>query len=176
MKALLLFGSLLCFNAAQTSSQTSERAVVAEVIVNASLAETWDAWTTEEGIKSFFAPACKIDLRVSGAYEMYFAPEAPAGQRGGEGNIVLAIQPQKMLSFTWNAPPTLPNVRQQHTSVVVRFKDLGESKTKVTLTETGWGEGEEWDKAFNYFSNAWQNIVMPRLKERFENTSPGSKK
>jgi hypothetical protein len=78
------------------------------------------------------------------------------------------LLPKSMLSFTWNAPPHLPKVRQQRTSVVVRFKELEKGQTKVTLTESGWGEGDEWDKAFAYFSKAWQDVVLPRLKPRFE--------
>jgi uncharacterized protein YndB with AHSA1/START domain len=159
---------LLLLAAAGASAQSPERAVVAEVVVTAGVDTVWEAWTTTTGVESFLAPGCKIDLRVSGAYEVYFNPAAPAGRRGGEGNVILALQPQKMLAFTWNAPPHLPNVRQQHTSVVVRFKDLGNGQTKVTLTETGWGEGEEWDQAFAYFSSAWQDVVLPRLKHRFE--------
>jgi uncharacterized protein YndB with AHSA1/START domain len=169
MKTKYLFAALVFLGATQVAPQSTERAVTAETTVNASVAEVWKVWTTEEGIKSFFAPGCKIDLRVSGAYEMHFAPDAPVGQRGGDGNVILAIQPLKMLSFTWNAPPSLPNVRQQHTSVVLRFKDLGNNTTKITLAETGWGEGEEWDKAFEYFSHAWQDVVFKRLKYRFEN-------
>jgi len=165
MKTKYLFAALIFLGTTPAAPQTPERAVTAEVTVNVPVAEVWKAWTTEEGIKSFFAPGCKIDLRVSGAYEMHFAPDAPAGQRGGDGNVILAIQPLKMLSFTWNAPPSLPNVRQQHTSVVLRFKDLGNNTTKITLSETGWGEGEEWDKAFEYFSHAWQDVVFKRLKE-----------
>jgi uncharacterized protein YndB with AHSA1/START domain len=165
---LLFLQALLLLVAVNGMAQSPERAVVAEVVVNAAVDKVWEAWTTKTGIESFFAPAGKIELRVSGAYEIYFNPAAPAGQRGGEGNVILALQPQKMLAFTWNAPPHLPNVRQQHTSVVVRFKDLGNSQTKVTLTETGWGEGEEWDQAFAYFSSAWQEVVLPRLKYRFE--------
>jgi uncharacterized protein YndB with AHSA1/START domain len=165
---LLLLQALLLLGAVSARAQSTERAVVAEVVVNAGVDKVWEAWTTTGGIESFFAPGCKIELRVAGAYEIYFNPAAPAGQRGGEGNVILAVQPQKMLAFTWNAPPHLPNVRQQHTSVVVRFKDLGSGQTKVTLTETGWGEGEEWDQAFTYFSSAWQDVVLPRLKHRFE--------
>ncbi len=168
MKTKCLLAILFFLSATQASPQSTERAVTAEAVVKAPVADVWNAWTTEDGIKSFFAPASKIDLRVSGAYEMYFDPEAPAGQRGGEGNVIIAIQPHKMLSFTWNAPPHLPNVRQQCTSVVLRFKDLGNKQTKVTLTETGWGEGEEWDKAYEYFSHIWPNVVFKRLQERFE--------
>jgi uncharacterized protein YndB with AHSA1/START domain len=168
MKTKYLFATLLFLGATQAAPQSNERAVTAETIANAPVAEVWKAWTTEEGIKSFFAPACKIELRVFGALEIYFNPDGLPGQRGAEGNVILAIQPEKMLSFTWDAPPNLPNVRQQRTSVVLRFKDLGNKQTKVTLTETGWGEGEEWDKAFEYFSHVWQDVVFKRLQERFE--------
>lgn len=52
--------------------------------VNAPIEKAWDAWTTPEGIKTFFAPDCKVDLRVDGAYEIYFFPEAKhCGRRVG---------------------------------------------------------------------------------------------
>jgi len=168
MKTKYLFAALIFLGATPAAPQTPERAVTAEVTVNAAVAEVWKAWTTGEGIKSFFAPGCKIELRVFGAFEIYFNPDGPPGQRGAEGNMILAIQPHKMLSFTWDAPPTLSNVRQQRTSVVLRFNDLGNNQTKVTLTQIGFGEGEEWDKAFEYFSHAWQEVVFKHLKDRFE--------
>jgi hypothetical protein len=36
------------------------------------------------------------------------------------------------------------------------------------LRHDGWGEGGEWDTAFAYFSRAWTDVVLPRLKHRFE--------
>jgi hypothetical protein len=99
---------------------------------------------------------------------MYFNPSGAPGQRGAEDNVILAMQPEKMLSFTGNAPPHLPNVRRQRTSVVIRFNEIEKARTKVTLIESGWGEGEGWDKAFTYFSSAWQDVVLQRLKHRFE--------
>ncbi len=160
--------SLLLTEALGFNVQDAERVVKAEVIVNAGLDAVWEAWTTEAGIKTFFAPACKVELRAGGAYEMYFNPGGAPGERGGEGNVILALQPKNMLAFTWNAPPHLPLVRQQRTSVVLRFKEIAPGKTKVTLAESGWGEGEEWDQAFAYFNRAWQEIVLPRLQHRFD--------
>lgn len=158
----------LCLPFQQTQAQNAERAVTAEIIVDAGAADVWRAWTTAAGIKTFFAPGCNVDLKPMGAYEILFNPGGAAGERGAEGCVLLALQPEKMLAFTWNAPPHLPNVRQQFTSVVVRFKALDANRTHVTLRETGWGEGEEWDAAFNYFSKAWQGVVFARLKHRFE--------
>jgi len=148
-------------------SKNPERIIRAETIVDASLEEVWDAWTTEEGIKSFLAPACNIGLRVDGPYEIFFDPEAEPGRRGSEGARILAFQPKKMLSFTWSAPPHLSEVRKQWNHVTVRLKQASKGQTKVTLTHDGWGEGKEWDEAFEYFTKAWVNVVLPRLNHRF---------
>jgi uncharacterized protein YndB with AHSA1/START domain len=149
-------------------STTVERAIQGSVLVNASLDEVWAAWTTEEGVRSFFAPACNVDLRPDGPYEIFFNPDAPPGERGGEGLRVMAVQPKKMLSFTWNAPPSLPEAREQRTHVVLRFDREGQNLTQVTLHHDGWGLGGGWDESYAYFERAWNSIVLPRLKYRFE--------
>jgi uncharacterized protein YndB with AHSA1/START domain len=145
-----------------------ERAIRGEVVVPAPVAEVWEAWTTPEGAQSFFAPRCNVDLRPGGAYEMFFVPDAEPGSRGGEGNVVLAVQPPRMLSFTWNAPPSLPGVREQRTHVVIRLAGTGAGETRVTLWHDGWGDGGQWDRAFEYFTRAWNGVVLPRLRYRFE--------
>jgi uncharacterized protein YndB with AHSA1/START domain len=144
-----------------------DRAICAEITVDAPVGEVWDAWTTEDGIKSFFAPDCNVDLRVDGLYEIFFAPEAPEGERGADGMRLLAVEPGRMLSFTWNAPLHLKRVRGQRTHVVLWFDEAGEGRTRLALRHGGWGEGEEWDRAFEYFEEAWLEVVLPRLKYRF---------
>jgi uncharacterized protein YndB with AHSA1/START domain len=145
----------------------SERAIVIEVSVPAPLNDVWQAWTTAQGAQSFFAPQCSIELKPGGAYEMLFDLGAPAGKQGGEGMHIMAMQPPTMLSFTWNAPPHLPSVRDQMTCVVVRLRAKGARETQLTLRHEGWGDGGEWDAAFEYFSAAWAQIVLPRLQYRF---------
>jgi len=145
-----------------------DRAVTAQIEVQASLDDVWEAWTTEAGARTFFAPACRIDLRPGGAYEMRFNLDAEPGLQGGEGNRLLAIQPGKLLSFSWNAPPELPTVRDQRTHVTVRFAAVGLQITHVWLRHDGWGAGGEWDQALGYFERAWGQVVLPRLRYRFE--------
>ncbi len=152
------------------SAQAEERAINEKITVKAGVDEVWKAWTTTEGVKSFFAPDAKIDARVDGAYGVYMlpsAPSAPAGMRGADDMRFLAIQDKKMISFTWNAPPSLANVRKQRTVVIVRFIARGDQLTDVTLHHVGWGDGDEWDKAYAYFVKAWPG-VMRNLKKRFE--------
>ncbi len=147
---------------------SDERSIYGEVIVNGMLDDVWEAWTTAEGAKTFFASECNVELTVGGPYEMLFDLSAEPGLQGGEGMIILAYQPKQMLSFTWNAPPSLPSVRGQMTHVIVRFAAIDDSQTKVSLRHDGWGDGGEWDQAFEYFTSAWLEVVLPRLQKRFD--------
>jgi hypothetical protein len=79
----------------------------------------------------------------------------------------MAVQPKRMISFDWNAPPHLAEARKQRTFVVVRFEPLGEKLTRVTLHHTGWGDGGEWDATYTYFDRAW-SFVLGNLKKRFD--------
>ena len=148
-------------------AQAAERAIDKSIDVPATLDEAWAAWTTREGIVSFFAPDAEIDARVGGAFHIHIDPGAPAGSKGADDMRVMALQPKQMLSFDWNAPPSLPEARAQRTFVVVRFERLSDQVTRVTLHHTGWGTGGEWGKAYTYFDRAWVN-VLGNLKKRFE--------
>lgn len=152
---------------APMAAGAAEAAIDREVVVAASLDEAWQAWTTREGIVAFFAPDARIEPRVGGAFEIFFDPGAPAGAKGADDMRILAIQPKKMLSFTWNAPPHLPEVRAQRTVVVLRFAPIDDTSTRVTLHHTGWGEGGQWDQAHAYFERAWTQ-VLSGMKKRFE--------
>jgi uncharacterized protein YndB with AHSA1/START domain len=152
---------------AGTWAAAAERAIDKQVTVNASLDQAWDAWTTREGIVGFFAPDAKIEPRVGGAFQIYIDPLAEPGSKGADDMRFLALQPKKMLSFDWNAPPHLPEVRAQRSFVVVRFEVVNERQTTVTLHHTGWGDGGQWDQAYAYFDRAWGNVLL-NLQKRFD--------
>ncbi len=143
------------------------RAIRKQVVVNATGDRVWAAWTTEAGVKTFFAPAAKIELHSGGAYEMYFMLEAEPGTRGSEGCSVTMVEPQRKLGFTWNFPPTLPTIRNARTQVSIELVPTNDGKTMVRLSQTGWGEGKDWDEGFQYFQRAW-SLVLSRLQYRFE--------
>lgn len=136
-----------------------ERMIETEVVVAAPVADVWQAWTTRDGLRSFFGADALIELRPGGPFEIYFVPDAPVGQRGSEGCQVLAFLPQKMLAFSWNAPPSIPTIRGERTQVVVLFEPRGPNQTRVRLVHHGWGTGDDWDKAFTYFSKAWPSVL-----------------
>ena len=148
-------------------AMADERAIDKEVTVAAPVAAVWQSWTSKAGIESFFAPQAEIDPRVGGAFHIHFDPLAEPGAKGADDMRFMALQSPKMLSFDWNAPPSLPEARAQRTFVVVRLHDIDGKSTRVTVHHTGWGDGGEWDKTYTYFDRAWPR-VLANLKKRHE--------
>ena len=153
----------------------SSTSIDCSVIINGALDNVWRCWTTSEGAQTFFAPRCEIDPVPGGAFEVWFTPENPPGQRGAEDLRVLSVLPGEMLSFEWSAPPQFAHARPQRTWVVVTFQDLDGSRTRVRLVHLGWDEmkaknpvhAAEWDQVREYFSKAWP-YVLNSLKRRFD--------
>jgi uncharacterized protein YndB with AHSA1/START domain len=162
------FVAALALLAAVPHAGAAERAIDKEVTVAAPVEAVWQAWTTKAGIESFFAPEAEVDARVGGAFHIHFDPYAEPGSKGADDMRLMALQPPRMLSFDWSAPPSLPEARRQRTFVVVRLAPVDGKTTRVTLHHTGWGDGGEWDRAYAYFDRAWGN-VLGNLRERFAN-------
>ena len=127
--------------------------------IDAPVDVVWKAWATSDGLRSWLAADAKVDLRLNGAYEIAFDTTPPPGLRGSEGCQVLSFIPQRMLSFSWNAPPSQPTMRLRRTFVVLEFAPTADGKTNLKLTHGGWHKGAEWDETYAYFDNAWGRVL-----------------
>ncbi|MBI3147332.1 MAG: SRPBCC domain-containing protein [Betaproteobacteria bacterium] len=161
---------LAVFAMACLSAQAAETGIELAVTVKAPLAAVWRAWTTSDGVVEFFAPEARVEARPDGAYTIIMDPYAPPGWQGADDMKVLAVDPERLFSFTWNAPPSLPEARRQRTVVILRFAQEG-NDTRLTLSHLGWGDSGEWPKARAYFERAWPR-VLANLQTRFATGKP----
>lgn len=157
MRALIL---ALIFTVFATHARAQLRPMVyTDTTVDADLETVWDDWTTAEGLESFFAPKAIVDLKPGGAYEIWFLPDAPEGQRGADNGVVLGYQDKRMIQFTWAMPPYMPEIRPSMTVVQVWFVPVSDTQTRVRLFHTGFGDGEDWEKARDYFAKSWPDVL-----------------
>lgn len=139
------------------------------ILVEATPEEIWSAWTTVKGVRTFFAPDARMELRLHGAYEMLFDPGEPEGLKGSEGCMILSYAPNRMLSFSWNAPPQFEKSRKEMAQwVVLLFDPVDDHRTVVRLLEFGWKESDEGEQVYKYFDRAW-SVVLARLAYSFTN-------
>ncbi len=151
-----------------------DKVLLKETSIPSPVTDVWKAWTTKEGLEGFLCEHATLELRPGGPYEVLFSVEAPEGQRGSEGCQVVDVIPEKRLTFTWNSPPSLPEVRNQRTNVIVELTPSEDGReTTVRLLSIGWGTGEQWNASYRYFEAAW-STVFDWLEASFESeVAPG---
>lgn len=131
-----------------------------EVIVPASIDEVWDAFTTHGGAATWLWSDVRIDLRPGGDWLVLF-PKSVGG-----GTIVSYI-PKRELVVSALAPEQFPTVRRERTTATFGFEAVSPASTKVTLVQTGWKSGKEWDDAYEYLATGNAQLLAT-LKQRFE--------
>jgi uncharacterized protein YndB with AHSA1/START domain len=142
-----------------TRIDAPEKALRFEVVVPAKVEDVWAAFTTQAGLTTWLWPDVTVDLREGGGWIVHY----PGGGTGG-GTIV-SFKPQRQLVMHAMAPPQFPEVRSTGTTAVFGFEAVGE-KTRVTLTQTGWKAGKEWDAAYEYLAKGNAQL-LEQLNYRF---------
>jgi uncharacterized protein YndB with AHSA1/START domain len=139
----------------------AEKVLVLEVTVPAPLSAVWEAFTTSAGLSTWLTPGAVVDLKEGGEWTAHF----PGGSTGG--GTILSFVPEKELVLSAMAPDKFPTVRATRTRARFQFEAKGDS-TIVRLTQTGWKDGEEWVKAYEYLT-VGNAQLLATLHHRFVN-------
>jgi uncharacterized protein YndB with AHSA1/START domain len=130
---------------ARAAVQSAGKVLVIELAIPAPLPDVWKAFSTSDGLMTWLTPSATVDLHPGGDWICHF----PGGSTGG-GTIVSFV-PQQELVISALAPDKFPNVRARRTTAKFSFEARGNS-TLVRLTQTGWQDGDEWNKAYEYLA------------------------
>ena len=144
-----------------TRIDAPEKAPKFEVVVPAGIDAVWRAFTTKEGAQEWLWQDVSVELRAGGDWIVHY----PGGNTGG-GTIV-SFEPMKSVTMRAMAPEKFPEVRRERTTAVFSFEQVG-SGTKVTLLQTGWKQGKEWDDAYDYLAQGNAQL-LGQLLYRFKN-------
>lgn len=137
--------------------------VYSEKTLDAPVETVWDDWTTSAGLESFMAPKAFVEATPGGRFDVWFAPDAPQGQRGSEDGMVMGIQiaddRTRMIGFTWAMPPYMAEIRPHKTAVQIWFVPVGADKTRLRLFHTGFGDSAAWQEGRDYFAKTWPDVL-----------------
>jgi uncharacterized protein YndB with AHSA1/START domain len=141
--------------------------IINHAIVGAPVAEVWEAWTKSEELTKFVGRGAEIDPRPRGLFRVVFFPERVSPVDRGNDGLILSLEPQRMLTFTWMTPLNMKGLRGNSTVVSLHFTPLDATTTRVDLLNTGYGQGEEWQAAYDYNVKGWDRILAA-LEYRFK--------
>ncbi|MBI2263020.1 MAG: SRPBCC domain-containing protein [Caulobacterales bacterium] len=129
------------------------RIIQLSVEVPASPSEVWSALTTSEGWRRLGVSFAQVDFRTGGMIETGYAPGAAAGAAGNIRNQIVAYVPGRMLAIrNVQAPPGFPHAAEfAQTATVMELDPVGEDRTRVTLTATGFAPGPAFDTLHGFF-------------------------
>jgi uncharacterized protein YndB with AHSA1/START domain len=137
-----------------------EKALRFEVTLPASAAEVWAALTTTEGVQTWLWRDARVQLRPGGDWLVLY----PGGKTGG-GSVV-AFVPEQRLELHAMAPEQFPEVRSVGTTAVFELTPLSPTTTRLTLLQTGWKTGQQWDDAYDYLAKGNAQLLA-QLHQRF---------
>jgi uncharacterized protein YndB with AHSA1/START domain len=151
-----------------SASAAGERTMQLSVVVPASRAEVWAAFTTSDGYRSWATPLASVELKVDGIIETSYDAAAKLGSPDNIRNQITAYVPERLLVMRNVQTPTgFPNAAElARTAVIIELEALDTRSTRVTLTGVGYGPGPKFDELFRMFE--WANSYsLAELKARF---------
>ena len=82
---------------------TSNVFIKEEITVSSSKELVWYAWTIQDRVTQWFAPAANIEACISGSYELYFIP-GNTEQMNTKGCNIVELMDKESFTFTWKGP------------------------------------------------------------------------
>jgi uncharacterized protein YndB with AHSA1/START domain len=117
----------------------TRRTIEKELFIRASPERVFRALTEPAELARWFGQGAEIDLRPGGALTFIFSQSRETGE-------VLAVEPPHRFAFTWGAP---------HATEATFLLEPRDGGTLLRLTETGFGQGDDWDRIFSDNSGGW---------------------
>ena len=115
-------------------------------------------------LESFFTVKAEVEPKVGGKYELDWDPSTTPEQ-ATIGCRITALAEMRLLAFDWKGPPPYAEVMNGAdplTHVVISFfpgNSPDEGKCHVHIVHSGWGSGEQWQQAREYFDRAWGMVL-----------------
>lgn len=149
-----------------------ENIIKIKVVMECTEQTAFDFFIKNELLEGWLTEKADVEPIIGGKYELYWEPE----NRENNSTIgcrITGFEKGKFISFDWKGPiqfNPFMNSADPLTHVIVFFSPHNTipNNTVIHLFHTGWKEGLEWEKARNYFENAWTN-ALKGLQEKIKN-------
>ena len=141
--------------------------------IECDISTAFKMFTVNKLLESWLTEKADVDPKVGGKYELFWDPK----NRENNSTIgckITGIEHERFISFDWKGPVDFKpfmNFADPLTHVIVFFSqsDANPNKTNIRLFHTGWRNKSEWQKARNYFENAWSkalNVLKEKINKK----------
>lgn len=141
---------------AEAADAADEPRAVATAEIEAPVAEVWNAFTTSEGLRRWWAPLVEIELVIGGAISSSFDPGGSFGDEGTIVHTILALDPGRMIALRPTGyPDAFPFAEAMRaTWTVFYLEELSPARTRITIVGLGYTDGDDSQKLRAFFEPA----------------------
>ena len=113
-----------------------------EPFISATPQRVFQALTDKSDLERWFVQKAEVNLHPGGAIRFEWAPNVV------EVGTILVLEPSHRLSYSWEALEPSP------TTITIEVTAENDG-TRLHLTHTGIGEGENWDNYYAALNSGW---------------------
>ena len=152
----LLLLSLSAQDVKNTSYTTStgEKVLKLEVVLPIDINEAWQLFTTDEGLKKWIAPVAHIELKNGGYIVSNYDKNKSLSDSSSIILPIINYIERELFTLKVELNNNFSKQAQeedQNLQEIIQFIPVGPKKTKLISSMIGWGQGEHWTKAYNFF-------------------------
>ncbi|MEO8794981.1 MAG: hypothetical protein ABI390_05905 [Daejeonella sp.] len=136
------------------TTQTDEKVLRLEFVLPLDKNEAWHLFTTDEQLKKWIAPLAHIELKTGGyILTNYDKTKSLADSSSIKLNIINYLEQEQItlkVKLNDNFPKSIQN-EDGNLQEIIQFVKVGPKSTKIISSMIGWGQGEQWTNAYNFF-------------------------
>lgn len=150
------------------------RTLQQSIAVAAPVAMLWKAYVDAGEFQKWSAPVAAIDLKTGGSIEASYDPKKPIGDPDNIKHRIITYLPERLLVFQNIQAPSDLKGREAFAKVVsiLEFGPSGNGLTKVTLSQTGWGDDAAAKGMYGFFQKG-NAQVLAHMKKTYETPKVG---
>jgi uncharacterized protein YndB with AHSA1/START domain len=148
-----------------------EKVLQLSIIVPIDKKDAWKLFTTDEGLKKWIAPVATIDMKTGGYIKTNYDRNKSAEDSSSIQLGIINYLEYEMMTLKVDLNNSFPpdiKTGDKNLQEIIQFTDAGNGKTKLVSTMVGWGQGDNWNKAYDFFEkgNDWTFKEILKLFEK----------
>ena len=150
------------------TSETGEKVLRLEVIVPVGKEEAWQLFTKDEQLMRWMAPQAHIELKPEGYILTNYDKTKPLTDSSSIKLNILNYVQGELMTLKVNLNDNFSkSVQKEDENLleVIQFESIGPKETMIISSMFGWGEGEDWNKTYDFFvkGNQWTYEQLIKL-------------
>jgi uncharacterized protein YndB with AHSA1/START domain len=135
-------------------AQTGEKVLQMSIVVPVSKDKAWKLFTEDALLIKWIAPVAHIELRNGGFIITNYDKSKSLSDNSSIKLGIINYLEKELITFKVELNDNFSKKAQnedQNLQEIIQFIDEGNGTTKIISSMIGWGNGEDWDKTYNFF-------------------------